>query len=249
MTLETWLNEARALEVSETQAKDIKSSGNADAILPQPPQAKKKCSNCVLRCLRLFILFRKPLRGIKPGFAYITTIQGNNLAKLLPWKSTKLQDSSVLKSQSAISWPICQYKSDEAIVPDPLSSIPMRITLALGIPVKATKRNQYRPDEAIVSNPLSSIPSHITVFALGLPANVTKRRYCKTSMRLLCNSANLVNIRCEPFLNILNHSLSLCLMNTQSVRNKTADFVDYICEQAFDLVAVPETWLIAIEFE
>ena len=61
------------------------------------------------------------------------------------------------------------------------------------------------------------------------------------------NSANLVNIRCEPFLNIVNHSLSLCLMNTQSVRNKTADFVDYVCGQAFDLVAITETWLKTID--
>ena len=74
---------------------------------------------------------------------------------------------------------------------------------------------------------------------------------CHRSQRMLQtrarNSANLVNIRCEPFLNIVNHSLSLCLMNTQSIRNKTADFVNYVCEQTFDLVAVTETWLKAID--
>ena len=47
MTLETLLNEARALEISETQAKDIESSGNvANAVLPIPSQLKKNCFNC-----------------------------------------------------------------------------------------------------------------------------------------------------------------------------------------------------------
>ena len=47
MTLETLLNEARDLEISETQAKDIESSGNvANAVLPTPSQPKKNCFNC-----------------------------------------------------------------------------------------------------------------------------------------------------------------------------------------------------------
>ena len=47
MTHETLLNEARALEISETQAKDIESSGNAaNAVLPTPSQPKKNCFNC-----------------------------------------------------------------------------------------------------------------------------------------------------------------------------------------------------------
>ena len=39
----------------------------------------------------------------------------------------------------------------------------------------------------------------------------------------------------------------MCLMNTQSIRNKTADFVDYVCENKLDLVAVTETWLKATD--
>ena len=49
LTLETLLNEARELEGSETQAKDIESSGNSIAVLPQPVQksrAKGNCYNC-----------------------------------------------------------------------------------------------------------------------------------------------------------------------------------------------------------
>ena len=47
MTLETLLNEARAREIWETQAKDIESSGNAaNALLPTPSQPKKNCFSC-----------------------------------------------------------------------------------------------------------------------------------------------------------------------------------------------------------
>ena len=37
--------------------------------------------------------------------------------------------------------------------------------------------------------------------------------------------------------------LSLCLLNSRSVRNKSAAFFDYICECKADLVVVTETWL------
>ena len=48
MTLETLLNEARALEISETQAKDIESSGNAaNAVLRTPSQPRKIVSVAV----------------------------------------------------------------------------------------------------------------------------------------------------------------------------------------------------------
>ena len=35
----------------------------------------------------------------------------------------------------------------------------------------------------------------------------------------------------------------MCLLNIWSLRNKTADFVDYICETKVDLCAITETWL------
>ena len=37
--------------------------------------------------------------------------------------------------------------------------------------------------------------------------------------------------------------LSFCLMNTRSVRNKTAMLMDYICDLNADLYAMTETWL------
>ena len=39
------------------------------------------------------------------------------------------------------------------------------------------------------------------------------------------------------------NSLTMCLLNIQSLRNKTADFVDYACETKVDLCAITETWL------
>ena len=49
MTLHALLDEARALEVFEKQAKDIESSESANSVLPQPPetpQGKRFCYNC-----------------------------------------------------------------------------------------------------------------------------------------------------------------------------------------------------------
>ena len=39
------------------------------------------------------------------------------------------------------------------------------------------------------------------------------------------------------------NSLTMCLLNIRSLRNKTADFVDYVCETKVDLFAITETWL------
>lgn len=39
------------------------------------------------------------------------------------------------------------------------------------------------------------------------------------------------------------NSLTVCLLNVRSLRNKSADFVDYFCETKIDLFAITETWL------
>ena len=59
------------------------------------------------------------------------------------------------------------------------------------------------------------------------------------------NTFNLIEIKRGPFNRTPHDSrlLSLCLPNAQSVRSKTADFVDYIRENKYDLVAITETWL------
>ena len=39
------------------------------------------------------------------------------------------------------------------------------------------------------------------------------------------------------------NTLKLCLLNTQSIKNKTAEFLDFVCECKADLFAITETWL------
>jgi hypothetical protein len=40
-----------------------------------------------------------------------------------------------------------------------------------------------------------------------------------------------------------NNGVKFCLLNAQSLNNKSAQFTDFICEVTPDLVAVTETWL------
>ena len=41
----------------------------------------------------------------------------------------------------------------------------------------------------------------------------------------------------------LSKQVSLCLMNTRSIRNKTTDILDHVQEHDIDIVAMTETWL------
>ena len=59
------------------------------------------------------------------------------------------------------------------------------------------------------------------------------------------NISNLISVRRSSALAsiIADKHLSLCLLNARSVKNKTADLFDYICDCKADLVAIAETWL------
>ena len=62
------------------------------------------------------------------------------------------------------------------------------------------------------------------------------------------NGHNSKNLSCvQPAklrpTNMSQRLLSFCLMNTRSVRNKTAMLMDYICDLKADLYAITETWL------
>ena len=62
------------------------------------------------------------------------------------------------------------------------------------------------------------------------------------------NGHNSKNLSCvQPAklrpTNMSQSLLSFCLMNTRSVRNKTAMLMDYICDLKADLYAMTETWL------
>ena len=57
------------------------------------------------------------------------------------------------------------------------------------------------------------------------------------------NPSNLVTVNRVPFSRNGNQVLSLCLLNSRSVRNKIAVIFDYVCDCKADLVAIAETWL------
>ena len=85
--------------------------------------------------------------------------------------------------------------------------------------------------------PLSSAPRPIQSYISN-----KRRPTLHTRSR---NAANLVNICCDPYVKDVdtNTTLSVCLVNTRSIRNKIAEFADYVSETKLDLYAVTETWL------
>jgi exonuclease III len=50
-------------------------------------------------------------------------------------------------------------------------------------------------------------------------------------------------VNCSNYLNVHYQSLKFCVLNARSVRNKTADILDYICECKLDVVGITESWL------
>lgn len=56
------------------------------------------------------------------------------------------------------------------------------------------------------------------------------------------NLGNLTSISCS-YTNRPKSPISLCLLNAQSSRNKSADLLDYFCDCRADLFAITETWL------
>ncbi len=70
--------------------------------------------------------------------------------------------------------------------------------------------------------------------------------YCSTiDPNLGSNPHNLIHISPEEPLqdaSLSNNGVKFCLLNAQSLNNKSAQFTDFICEHTPDLVAVTETW-------
>ena len=52
------------------------------------------------------------------------------------------------------------------------------------------------------------------------------------------NPGNLININCSTRLNGHYHPMTLCTFNARSVKNKSADIVDYFCDCKADLFAI-----------
>ena len=77
----------------------------------------------------------------------------------------------------------------------------------------------------------------------NIPVRISKRRYSTHLYQNQHQSPTRITIKRVPFIKSSNTPLSLCLLNSRFVRNKSAGFFDYICECKADLVAVTETWL------
>ena len=95
---------------------------------------------------------------------------------------------------------------------------------------------------------------------LAIPTRVTNRRGDdkpkrteSSTLRYVNNHQN--NLRpnliyipsCIPAMKPVSHtnhpSMLFCLVNARSIRNKSSDIFDYICERKIDLCALTETWL------
>ena len=72
----------------------------------------------------------------------------------------------------------------------------------------------------------------------NIPVRISERRYSTHSYLNQHQSPTRILIKRVPFIKSSSAPLSLCLLNSRSVRNKSVAFFDYICECKADLVAV-----------
>ena len=87
-------------------------------------------------------------------------------------------------------------------------------------------------ESGITSGNLNCIPVH-TTNRLGVYSNAGY-------------AVNALNLVCVPLTSIANNarpSIKLCTLNVRSIKNKSADFIDYVCSSDADLFALTETWL------
>ena len=130
---------------------------------------------------------------------------------------------------------------------------PLRRPRQLFLALKVKIKRQKRPC-AYYSNTTATFHCLLVgdlVFKLnpGPVDNSTESTLCSHGVRKTLrssqsrNSSNLIVVNRLPLVRNLKLSLSFCLMNTRSVRNKSADIHDFVCEYKVDLLAITETWL------
>ena len=98
-------------------------------------------------------------------------------------------------------------------------------------------------------NPGSTNISGGSVRFPDIPVHTTNRLSVNNGYCFRCPNDH--KRQCSSLINIplikshqLTHAqrLKLCMVNAQSLRNKTADFSDYVTESKFDLVTLTKTW-------
>ena len=79
----------------------------------------------------------------------------------------------------------------------------------------------------------------------SIPSIVSCRNGNRSRPRQTPTRATLINIQCCGQLNAIwrKEQMVVCNLNARSVRNKTAEIFDYICETKMDLLVITEHWL------
>ena len=85
----------------------------------------------------------------------------------------------------------------------------------------------------MISQPISSI-THLTVIC-------TERDHQCYAWSKRCR--NLITIKQTRNPPVEGGTFKFCTVNMQFIRNKTGDFMDYVCRNKINMAAVTETWL------
>lgn len=91
---------------------------------------------------------------------------------------------------------------------------------------------EHRPDARINHIPVRITGNHYS----------RVRNYSKSAVNL--HNVVMINTTQEKLPNIepITEGLKFCTLNAQSLNNKAATFIDYVCDRKPDVVAVTETW-------
>ena len=157
----------------------------------------------------------------------------------------------------AVDYPLSCWRWNNTIAPSYHSNACL-VYIPANYPIffRRPRIRRYRCPSAYYSNTSASFHPFLIgdlVFKLnpghkGIPVIVSTRSSHNHETQLSSSSrniSNLISVRRYSALApiVADKHLSLCLLNARSVKNKTADLCDYICDCKADLVAITETWL------
>ncbi|XP_028399338.1 uncharacterized protein LOC114522790 [Dendronephthya gigantea] len=79
---------------------------------------------------------------------------------------------------------------------------------------------------------------------LSIPVRITERMNLYRQLNVSRSPNNCISVDINNSLLSSNNfkSLNFCLINTRSLNNKSAEFIDFICDRQPDIVALTETW-------
>ena len=214
----------------------IQLSSQNDYISPSPMLASKSfpiADCCIPLCQRLRWL------------AFVRTSYNNNWCQRLRWLAF-VRTSYINNWWLSSAWTPTVYHrvrkckfSKCQIAYYPNATATRRILLLFGdIEVNPSWGNCLKKfDPTHVPNNQRPVGSTPPVNS-NIPVRISERRYSTHSYLNQHQSPTRILIKRVPFIKSSSAPLSLCLLNSRSVRNKSVAFFDYICECKADLVAV-----------